>query len=102
MAVDKGAVSRLVLDHNIAVYVGVDAEVYVADTLKRIVYEDEIASRVIAAEDEAGRGVLQIGRKSQDDGIVAMPGRVGLEAAGMILELVVRLDIDVVLSNDVR
>lgn len=63
ITVDSRAISRLVLDHYAAVLVHVDAEVYVADALARILAEDDIASCPITTKGEAGGRVLDAGRQ---------------------------------------
>lgn len=101
MTVDKGAVCRLVLNHDIAVLIDVDAEVDIADALEGIVCKDDVASRRVTAKGEAEGMVLDRRGQAQEDGVVAMAGGVGFEAAGMVLEFVVGLyAIGLLLSYD--
>lgn len=101
--IHKSAVGRLVLDHDIAKLVHVDAEVYVADALERIVDEDEITSSIVPSESEAGGGILDLGGEPQYDSKVTTRGKVRLESTGVILDSIVRLDgIGLVHANNVR
>lgn len=79
-----------------------DAEVDIADSLVRIMAEQDIAAGRIPPERETGLGILQLRRQAQDDGIVAVLGGARVEAARLVLEVVVRLDdVGLVAADDV-
>lgn len=102
VAVDKGAIGGLVLNHDIAVLVDIYAEVDVADALQGVVVEDNVAPRCVATKAIARGGVLDLGGQSQDQRIAAVGGEIGFEAARMVLELVVGLNsVDLILTNNV-
>lgn len=101
VVVDKGAIGGLVLDHDDAVLVDVYAEMDVADPAQRVIDEDDVAPSIVPPKDEAVRRVLGLARQPQQDGVVAMVRRVGLEAARVVLEFVVGLDaVGLVLADD--
>ncbi len=93
----------MVLDHDITILVGINAKVDVADALERVILEDDVASRAVTAKDEAGRGVLEIGRKAEDDGIVAVARGMRLKVTGVVFELIVRFnDVDFIVPYNIR
>lgn len=93
LAVDKGAIGGLVLNHDVAKVVDVDAKVNVGDAAEGVIDKDDVAAAGVAAKGEAGGGVLDLVGEAEDDGVVAVAVGVGLEAAGVVLEVVVGLDV---------
>lgn len=93
LVIDKGAIGRLVLNHDVAKVVDVDAEMDVADAAQRIIDKDDVAAAWVAAKGKAGSRVLDQVGQTQDKGIVAVAGQVRLEAARVVLDIVVRLDV---------
>jgi hypothetical protein len=74
---------------------------YVADAFEGIIVEDDITPGRVPAERKASGRVLNLGRKPQDDGMVAMNRNVGVKATCMIFGPVVWLDVvGFVPSND--
>jgi hypothetical protein len=99
----RGTVGGLVLDHDIAMLVDIDAKVNVAHALKGVVDKNKVASRGVSSKGKPGGRVLDLSRKSQHNGVITAAGQVGLESAGMILDLVIRLDrVGLVHANNVR
>lgn len=61
VAIGPSTVGRLILDHDRAILVHIDAKMNVADSLERVVLEDNIAAPWVATKDEAGRRVVEPG-----------------------------------------
>jgi hypothetical protein len=92
----------LILDHDISILVDIYPEVDIAYPAQRIIDKDDIASGVVPAKSESAGGVLDLRRKPQDNGIVAMANRVRLEAAGVVLQFIIWLHVvRLVLANNI-
>ena len=67
-AVNRSAVGRLVFQHDDAIFIDVNSEVDVANSLGRIIVaNDEVTSRGISSKVKSSHRILEIGRQSESN-----------------------------------
>lgn len=93
LPVNKGAIGRLILNHDIAVLINIDPEMNITNATQGVIDKDHITPSAVSAKGKSRRRVLDLGRKPQDDSIVAMASRMRLEAARVVLQFIVRFNI---------